>query len=65
MTHGSWGSWSSWSPCSVSCEGQGQRQKSRKCDNPKPSNGGQNCTGEAIMTQKCYAGPCKSKFSIK
>ena len=59
MTHGSWGSWSMWSSCSVSCGTKGQRQATRKCDDPKPENGGQNCTGEAKREQPCYAGPCK------
>ncbi|XP_041367895.1 SCO-spondin-like isoform X2 [Gigantopelta aegis] len=59
------GQWSAWlikyGPCSVTCGG-GQRLivKTRKCNNPPPSNGGKNCQGEATAStmESCNAQAC-------
>ena len=41
---GRWGTWSEWSSCSSTCE-SGVLERTRKCDNPRPSNGGKQCRG--------------------
>ncbi|XP_034296672.1 complement component C9-like [Pantherophis guttatus] len=38
--HGSWSCWSNWSTCQ-----QGQRRRTRKCDNPAPGYRGKSCPG--------------------
>jgi len=47
------GGWSGWSSCSVTCGGGTQ---TRSCTNPRPANGGANCSGassRACNTQAC------------
>src|SRR3989344_851771 len=47
------GGWSGWSACSVTCGGGTQ---TRSCTNPRPANGGANCSGassRACNTQAC------------
>ena len=47
------GGWSGWSRCSVTCGGGTQ---TRSCTNPRPANGGANCSGassRACNTQAC------------
>ena len=34
-----WGEWGNWTTCSETC-GEGTKSRTRKCDNPKPSGGG-------------------------
>jgi len=59
---GFWGSWFSWSQCSKKCD-KGMRTRSRKCNSPKPSNGGRDCKGSATDTEKCMLKTCrKSKY---
>ncbi|XP_044124364.1 properdin-like [Bufo gargarizans] len=48
---GGWSKWTSWSRCSVTC-GIGHKQKSRLCDNPKPSCGG-TCIGVSNQIDFC------------
>jgi len=52
-----WGSWSPLSPCSKTC-GNGTMTKSRKCNNPAPSNGGLPCQGNATMAVLCNLQEC-------
>mgnify|MGYP001218478592 CR=1 FL=1 len=57
---GNWGDWSGWSNCPVSCGGSTQN-KSRLCNNPKPENGGKNCSTEIssdFEIQRCNETPC-------
>ena len=49
--NGSWSDWSSWG----SCDGT-ERSRSRTCDNPAPSNGGQECVGDNEETESCAHG---------
>jgi len=48
---GGWGEWSDWSECSLTC-GLGMRSRVRKCDSPKPQNGGRPCDGKERMDSK-------------
>jgi len=42
-----------WEDCSVTC-GTGTQSRSRTCDNPAPSEGGNDCVGDATQTQECF-----------
>ena len=42
--NGGWGTWSEWSSCSSTCE-TGETERTRKCDDPRPRNGGKRCRG--------------------
>ena len=54
---GEWADWSLWSGCSASCD-SGQLTRQRSCSSPKPANGGNNCSGEAIEQQSCQVMVC-------
>jgi len=59
---GNWGSWTPWNSCSKSC-GIGTRSRSRKCDSPRPVNGGKDCVGLSTDAEKCILKTChKNKF---
>ena len=49
---GGWTSWDVAGACSVTC-GSGVQQRSRVCNNPVPSNGGMNCTGDSDDVVPC------------
>ncbi|XP_053387629.1 uncharacterized protein LOC123541810 isoform X2 [Mercenaria mercenaria] len=55
--NGHWGSWSSYSACSVTC-GVGHVTSRRYCNNPAPSNGGNNCTGNSTRQTPCHNPSC-------
>ncbi|KAM3962149.1 LOW QUALITY PROTEIN: semaphorin 5c [Aphomia sociella] len=60
---GGWSSWSEWEQCvqdgtSRSVNGDDQPEdmcmcRTRRCDNPKPANGGQPCKGVSISVSNC------------
>ncbi|XP_041376994.1 hemicentin-1-like [Gigantopelta aegis] len=61
---GGWSDWGQWEiivDCSVTC-GSGERtyQLTRKCNNPRPSNGGRDCVGTAKIAayQQCLKPRC-------
>jgi hypothetical protein len=54
---GEWSEWSPWSECSVTCGG-GVRHRSRDCDNPEPSNGGEFCPGSPVSVEPCNPNSC-------
>lgn len=54
---GGWGNYGAWSACSASCGG-GSQTRSRKCNDPAPSNGGANCVGPAQQSRDCNTSPC-------
>lgn len=54
---GGWGEWGPWSECSRSC-GAGVSIMERKCDHPKPTNGGKFCTGERRRYNICNVESC-------
>ncbi|KAM9360696.1 A disintegrin and metalloproteinase with thrombospondin motifs 13 [Symphorus nematophorus] len=55
--HGSWSSWSELSPCSRTCGG-GVAYRTRKCNNPRPAFGGNDCEGADIEAELCNQQPC-------
>ena len=65
VVDGQWSDWSDWGSCSVTCDG-GIQNRTRACNNPLPSNGGNPCSGNETETQSCNAGACpgKSKLNI-
>ncbi|KAF5272830.1 hypothetical protein FQR65_LT00426 [Abscondita terminalis] len=54
---GHWSEWKNWSDCSVSCGG-GFRRRYRKCDNPPPKYGGQECIGCEVEHEICNTHAC-------
>nr|XP_046241932.1 A disintegrin and metalloproteinase with thrombospondin motifs 3 [Scatophagus argus] len=58
---GAWGSWSKYGSCSRSC-GTGVRFRTRQCNNPAPSNGGQDCPGVNYEYQLCNTEDCPKHF---
>ncbi|CAD5126696.1 DgyrCDS14764 [Dimorphilus gyrociliatus] len=60
--HGSWSEWSEWSACQPIC-GDGSRTRTRLCNNPPPSNGGNNCRGQSSEIEQCTNGPCSQNGS--
>ena len=49
---GGWSSWSRWGPCSRTCGG-GVTFRTRRCNNPKPSYGGEPCRGKSEEYKLC------------
>ncbi|KAJ8941245.1 hypothetical protein NQ314_010443 [Rhamnusium bicolor] len=60
---GGWGPWSPWSSCTANCGG-GYKTRQRKCDNPPPYNGGQNCKGNNIEYERCNEHSCNEQRKI-
>lgn len=58
---GAWGSWSKFGSCSRSC-GTGVRFRTRQCNSPTPSNGGQDCPGVNYEYQLCNTDDCPKHF---
>uniref|UniRef100_A0A3Q2ZM38 Complement component 7b n=1 Tax=Kryptolebias marmoratus TaxID=37003 RepID=A0A3Q2ZM38_KRYMA len=48
VIHGRWSCWSSWRPCS-----EGQRSRTRTCNNPAPRGGGRHCVGPQTEQNPC------------
>ena len=57
--HGNWSTWQAWGVCSFSC-GRGVRRRKRLCDNPKPFNGGDYCSGAETNYDTCNEQSCPS-----
>ena len=57
------GGWSDWidSPCDAQC-GPGKQNRTRTCNNPPPSGGGNDCLGSAVETVDCNNAPCVGKL---
>ncbi|XP_026994263.1 A disintegrin and metalloproteinase with thrombospondin motifs 3 isoform X3 [Tachysurus fulvidraco] len=58
---GAWGLWTKYGTCSRSC-GTGVRFRTRQCNNPAPSNGGQDCPGVNYEFQLCNTDDCPKQF---
>jgi semaphorin 5 len=54
---GGWGPHGSWSECSAPCGG-GFKIRRRKCDDPLPQNGGQDCPGCQMDYEVCNTQAC-------
>lgn len=48
VVDGSWSCWSSWSTCQ-----QGERTRTRQCNNPQPAEGGKQCLGSNTESGYC------------
>lgn len=57
QVNGGWAEWTVWGSCSVSC-GEGWRRRTRRCNNPPPSNSGADCEGTTYEDQLCSTVPC-------
>ena len=55
--HGSWSAWPGWSSCTATCGG-GTKSRTRSCTNPKPVNGGSNCSGPLTGSTSCSIKIC-------
>ena len=51
---GQWGEWGAWSECNAEC-GRGTRRRSRRCDDPPPTDGGPGCEGPAADRKPCVS----------
>ncbi|XP_052105775.1 SCO-spondin-like [Mytilus californianus] len=49
---GQWSGWSGWTDCSLTCGG-GKTERNRTCNDPKPQNGGSNCTENDYEVKDC------------
>jgi hypothetical protein len=59
--NGKWGRWSPFNDCTLSCGG-GTQTRSRLCNDPAPSNGGEACPGISEETILCNTQDCPSLF---
>lgn len=58
---GGWSEWSVWSTCRTSCDADDaidQQTRSRRCDSPRPANGGRDCLGPSTESHPCPNIPC-------
>jgi len=60
---GGWSEWSVWDECSATC-GQGQRSRTRECNNPTPAYGGRMCDGDSRDLDTCNVRPCPGKITL-
>ena len=63
VTDGEWSNWDSWSQCSVEC-GTGTRSRTRRCDSPEPSGGGEDCAGELEENENCNIHTCVGMYCL-
>lgn len=54
---GAWSEWHEWGECSKTC-GRGAHVRLRVCDNPPPSDGGKDCSGDVTELQRCNYKKC-------
>ena len=57
LVHGQWGQWGSFDTCDKTC-GTGMKKRTRSCNNPAPSGGGNDCMGSDSHTLDCNTNPC-------
>ncbi|CAD5126324.1 DgyrCDS14474 [Dimorphilus gyrociliatus] len=57
-TAGSWSEWSAWGDCEPICGEEGIQTRIRECNNPPPSNGGDDCPGVPIEIRPCMNPNC-------
>ena len=63
LVNGKWGKWGKYSACTKTC-GTGRQTRTRACNNPKPSGGGQKCPGSPSETKKCYIKACPGRNDV-
>jgi len=63
LVDGKWATWSEYGTCSETC-GVGDKIRSRKCNNPPPAHGGENCIGEDKQTLECTLKECPGNNSM-
>ena len=49
--------WGNWSDCSKTC-GEGLKNRTRECNNPKPMYGGRSCEGSSTDVGICKYKEC-------
>ena len=57
---GVWSEWKAWTTCSTTC-GNGQKERSRSCNNPAPSLHGEKCKGVDTESTGCKVAKCPGK----
>ena len=60
VVHGGWSSWT-YGSCSKTC-GNGTQTLTRRCNNPTPDCGGNNCVGLSTTQYICNDKCCPGKF---
>jgi len=60
LVDGGFGVWGVFTPCSETC-GKGTKSRTRKCNNPAPKNGGDECNGPVIENVECKIKECPGK----
>ena len=67
LVDGQWGPWGGYGSCSKTCN-SGQKVRTRKCNSPLPSHGGEGCIGsdreETICNIKGCPGNVLSYFTL-
>ena len=56
LVNGQWGNWGSWHCRGATWRGGCKTKRTRKCDNPPPSNGGETCPGLTLDESTCEPG---------
>ena len=60
LGNGEWTAWENeWSKCSKSCT----QSKERSCENPSPTFGGEECSGDAKKFQFCNEDDCEGYYN--
>ncbi|KAJ7392487.1 Hemicentin-1 [Desmophyllum pertusum] len=59
---GQWTEWSPWNACSRTC-GSGTQVSIRRCTNPPPGRGGEECKGKDIKTKSCNGPDCGASWT--
>ena len=62
VVHGGWSDWSGWGGCSKTC-GSGTQTRTRRCDNPEPGPGGDQCSGSSTESRTCNTASCPRNCS--
>ena len=60
LVDGGWSAFGAYGACSKSCGG-GLKKRYRTCSNPKPSNGGEQCSGTSEESASCNTKRCPGK----
>ena len=63
LVSGEWSDWEDWGTCSNTC-GNGTRYRTRRCDDPEPTNGGMECVGNNTQEEICNEGTCAGVIII-